>query len=188
MWLFAQIFFYLLLAFGIGAVGSWLLRGRMAEQAREELQDRFRQMAQTLEMERDAAKLQVRELTERLEDLERRSDAGGRKAVAEKDPPGTGDGGESEVAASGAPDPEPLGLEVAEPAVEEAEVEEPDEVEPGVTKVEVAAPERSAPEVAAPEVRTLGSRGSRSRGTRGWGNPSGRARPPGVGGLRVDLC
>lgn len=72
MWLFFQIVAYLALAFAIGAGGAWILRGRMAEDSLEHLRQRFRQMVSSSEMERDAARLRVRELARRVEELEAR--------------------------------------------------------------------------------------------------------------------
>lgn len=70
MWLLAQILIYLILAFLIGGVGGWLLRGRHAQEAQLHLQERFKQMVSSIEMERDAARLKARDLSDRLEALQ----------------------------------------------------------------------------------------------------------------------
>ncbi|NNF27323.1 MAG: DUF4332 domain-containing protein [Gemmatimonadetes bacterium] len=70
MWLLAQILIYLLVAFLIGGVGGWMLRGRQAHDAQLHLQERFKQMVSSIEMERDAARLKVRDLSARLAALE----------------------------------------------------------------------------------------------------------------------
>ena len=70
MWLLGQILIYLILAFLIGGVGGWMLRGRRAQDDQAQLRERFKQMVSSIEMERDAARLKARDLGARLEELE----------------------------------------------------------------------------------------------------------------------
>ncbi|MGI9627278.1 MAG: DUF4332 domain-containing protein [Longimicrobiales bacterium] len=102
-----QIVFYLLGAFLIGAAGSWVLRSRLAEDSHEHLRQRFRQMVSSSEMERDAAKLRVRELSVEVRTLE--------EELEQLRKPAGGDGPEDEDSALD---------------VKEAEVEETDPAPP----------------------------------------------------------